>query len=178
MLLVEAGKKEGWDPVKEEFVKTPGYKTYSLEHSLWSVAQWETIYRKPFLTSRTFEVEEFQAYLNLMSKDGPINLFDLDEGTIKEINEYINDTPTATTIRDLNPGSGSSTFTTSETLYATMTIARIPWEAQYWHLNRLVTLIRVINEFSGEKKKMSQKDVLAQNRELNRQRRAELKTKG
>lgn len=177
MLLVEVGRREGWNVEKQEFEYTSG-KTYSLEHSLWSIAQWETIYRKPFLNTQEFTVDQFQTYLNLMSKDGPIDVIELDPEMIDRISEYINDSLTATVIKEIGNNTPGASYTTSETLYATMTIARIPWEAQYWHLSRLITLIRVINEFTGEKKKMTPQEILEQNRELNRQRREQLKTKG
>ena len=54
----------------------------------------------------------------------------------------------------------------------------IPFECQKWHLNRLITLIRVVSEENAPKKKMSDREILTQQAELNAKRRAELNSKG
>jgi hypothetical protein len=57
----------------------------------------------------------------------------------------------------------------------------IPIEVcEKWHLNRLLTLIRVRREEMSKDsgKKMKKKDMLAQNRSLNAARRAKMGSKG
>ena len=59
-----------------------------------------------------------------------------------------------------------------------MTELRIPWEAQKWHLSRLMTLIDVMNERQKPQKKMSRAQTAKQNAAINAARRAKYHTRG
>ncbi len=71
---------------------------------------------------------------------------------------------------------------TSELIYYWMISFQIPFECQKWHLNRLLTLIRICNikekEQNGKGGKMSKRDILAQNNALNAARRMRMKSRG
>ena len=58
---------------------------------------------------------------------------------------------------------------------------QIPFECQKWHLNRLLTLIRICKIKEGQQNKngkMSKRDILSQNASLNAARRAKMHSKG
>ena len=54
----------------------------------------------------------------------------------------------------------------------------VPFECQKWHINRLLTLIRVCEIKNDPGKKMSKNDIYKQNKALNEARKAKYKTKG
>ena len=96
---------------------------------------------------------------------------------IRKVEDYINDPMTATTFKK-GTGKTGHGIITSEIIYYWMIALEIPVEFQKWHLNRLLTLIRVCDEKSQPGKKMSKRDVANQNRALNAARRRRLGTRG
>ena len=102
----------------------------------------------------------------------------LTEKNVKEINNYIDAPMTATTFSDTNTGKHSREIVTSELVYYWMIAANIPFECQKWHLNRLLTLIRVCSVKNSPPKKRSKRDIISQNAALNAARRKQLNTRG
>ncbi len=171
---------EGWDEQKEEFV-TAEERIVELEHSLVSLSKWESKWCKPFLSSDDKTEEEILDYIKMMTltenvTDDVYSHFTADN--FKEINDYINAPMTATTFSDNKNGKRSREIITSELIYYWMVALQIPFECQYWHLNRLLTLVRVCNIKNEPPKKMSKRDIMSRNASLNAARRKQLNTKG
>ena len=97
---------------------------------------------------------------------------------IKDINDYIRNPMTATTF-DIFNEKGKKEIITNELLYYQMIAYKIPFECQYWHLNRLFTLIKVCSiKNDPNPKKIPRRELARQRAALNAQRRAKLKTRG
>ena len=101
----------------------------------------------------------------------------LTEGNLLAINDYIGRPMTATTFREEKKPGGREIIT-SEVIYYWMVSYNIPFECQHWHLNRLLTLIKVCNVKNNPPKKMSQKEIMSRNRALNEARKKEFGTRG
>lgn len=180
MLKVEIFGEEQFDDEKSEFV-VEVVSTLELEHSLVSLSKWESIWEIPFLGAKKKTAEETESYIKCMSlTDVDVDdLLDrLSNDNVEQINAYIGAKMSATWFTDLPGAKKNTEVITSELLYYWMVTMNIPWEAQHWHLNRLLTLIRVINDKNAPPKKMSRASLASRNRALNEQRRQQLGTKG
>ena len=97
---------------------------------------------------------------------------------VKAIMDYIGDPMTATTFGKNDNGPSNKETITSELIYYWMISSNIPFECQEWHLNRLITLIRVCSIKNTPPKKRSKRDIMSRNAALNASRRNQLNTKG
>lgn len=151
-----------------------------LEHSLVSISKWESRWEKPFLGNESKTAEQLLDYIKCMTihKVDPLVYDVLTTEQINEIGEYIDAKMTATWFNQLDKNKPNKDIVTSEIIYYYMVALNIPFECEKWHLNRLLTLIRVCNEKSQPAKKMSKSEILARNKALNEQRKKELNTTG
>ncbi len=180
MLKIIIPPKEGFDNAKQEFVNFPG-QTLQLEHSLVSISKWESKYHKPFLGKEQKTNKELIDYIKCMTitQNVPDEAYAfLTKENYVAINNYIGDSMTATWFSNEQKGGRSSEQITSELIYFWMVSYNIPFECQRWHLNRLLTLVRICNVKNGEQKKMSKHDTLKRNASLNAARRAKYHSKG
>jgi hypothetical protein len=180
VLIVNVAMQEGYDHQKKEFVTLVGFDL-KLEHSLVSLSKWESNFKKPFLSDDPKTEEETLWYIKAMilNKKVPPELFArLKPSHAEAINEYINDTMTATWFNETNNRRRNTEVITAEIIYYWMIEFGIPVEFQHWHLERLLTLIKVCNQKKTPPKKMSQREILQRQRELNEQRRAQHGTTG
>lgn len=179
MLQITIPQTELFNEETQEFFQIKE-QTLCLEHSLVSVAKWESKWKKPFLGMEEKTMDELMDYIRCMTitqNVNPICYLGLTRGNLLEVKNYIDDTMTATTFRNRN-GPKSHEIITAEIIYYWMIELGIPFECQKWHLNRLLTLVNVCSIKNTPAKKMSRKDALAQQSQLNAARRAKFKSKG
>jgi hypothetical protein len=181
MLEITVGYTESFDDEKQEFVDIGG-EVVQLEHSLVSLSKWESLHEKAFLGKEKKSGEEVLSYVRCMMLDPnpPADILSkLSEKNVEQINAYIEAKKSATWFSEVPGAPAQSQETiTSELVYYWMTVANIPWEAQYWHLNRLFTLIRICNVKNAKPKKQSRASMAQRRAELNAQRKRELNTTG
>lgn len=172
---------EGWDEEKQEFVQ-PEEQVLELEHSLFSLSKWESKWCKSFLSSKeektTEETLDYIRCMTLTENVDPDVYNHLTNENVSQIDKYISAPMTATTFSDNKGGKGGREIITAELIYYWMIALNIPFECQYWHLGRLLTLVRVCNIKNTPPKKRSKRDIMSQNAALNAQRRAQLNSKG
>ena len=181
MLTIYVGPFTVKDDDTGEDVNFPKIKL-RLEHSLISIAKWESKWKKPFLCDhKEFEKTntEILDYIRCMTvgEEQPMIVYAMIEtADLQRINEYIKDSQTATTFHDtrddrkINKG-----YDTNETIYYSMFKLGIPLECEKWHINRLLTLIRVYGVKDDPDNKMSDRESLEYQRKLNQERRAATK---
>lgn len=181
MLIITIPAIEGFDDEKQEFIPLVKEQTLQLEHSLVSLSKWESKWNKAFLSKEEKTMEETIDYIKCMTITQNVNpeVYDrLSRSNIEDINDYVAAPMTATTFHnDTQKGRGTETVT-SELIYYWMISLNIPMECQKWHLNRLLTLIRVCNIKNTPPKKRSKKDIASQYASLNAARRKQLNSKG
>lgn len=180
MLEINIEKFELFDEEKQEFV-SGGPCKLQLEHSLISISKWEAKWQKPFLTNKDKTEEEIRDYIVDMTINKNVKsdvYLGLSQDNLNAINEYISSPMTATWFNERKAQPPNREVITSELIYYWMIAMNIPFECQKWHLNRLLTLIKVCTIKNTPPKKMSRREIAKRNNALNRERRAMLHTKG
>ena len=181
-ITIPAPESEDWDEENEEFIYHTVGKPYvlQLEHSLVSISKWESKWCKPFLSSEKTD-EEFMDYIRCMTltPNVPDDIYNrLTRDNLQSISDYVNAPMTATWFSEDKNTKSSSEQITSELIYYWMVAQNIPFECEKWHLNRLITLIKICNIKSQPPKKMGKKAIMRRNAALNAARRKQLDTKG
>lgn len=192
-LTIHIDERELFDDRTNKFIHIPA-TTLTLEHSLVSLHKWEQKWKKPFLkedTMKTLGPEAMIDYIRCMcmTRVSDENVFyGLSEANMQEIQKYINDPMTATWFADEKDPTKKQhrpkEIMTAEVIYWQMIALEIPKEFEKWHLNSLLTLIRVCgvkneeqyNQSNGKTK--TPKPNLKSRAALNAQRRAKMHSKG
>lgn len=180
MLRIIVEGDETYNEIENLFEKFDD-QIIELEHSLVSISKWESIYKKPFLSSGEKTSDEILGYIRAMITSPNVDFDVLNRLSGKHvvlIQEYINSPQSATTFGMLPERRGPGEIITSELIYYWLVAFNIPFECQTWHLNRLFALIRICNIKNSKPTKMSRNELAQRNRELNARRRAELNTTG
>lgn len=181
MFTIYVPPSESYNEATQEFVYGET-ATFEIEHSLAALSKWEEKWCKPFLDSEKTD-EQTVDYIRCMTvtPNVPPEVYDrITNETIDRISEYMSRKATATWFSDKAGRTGKKEVITAEIIYHWMIAHSIPFECQHWHLNRLLTLIRVCNQKSNPEgqKKMSQRELMERNRRLNAERRAKNQGRG
>lgn len=176
MLEIDVATEESFDEENNKFVVSKSFRV-KLEHSLVSASKWESLWKEPFLGTKPKTSQQTISYVKFMilNEELPPGVFQklIHEHSAK-IEAYISDEMTATKLYTDPNASSSREIITTELIYYWMISLKIPVEFQYWHLNRLITLIRTVNVKNTPKRKMS----AAERKALNKSRLAKHNTRG
>ena len=165
MLQITIPAVEQWDESVQEFVYSKP-QTLQLEHSLISLSKWESKWHKPFLSKTEKTTEETIDYIRCMTLTQNVKpevYSNLSVENILQVNEYIENPMTATTFIEDRDRKKSREIVTAELIYYWMISLNIPVEFEKWHLNRLLTLIRVCNIKNQPPKKSSRREIMSRN---------------
>lgn len=180
MLTINIQGRTLFDDATQSFISTKN-TTIKLEHSLVSLSKWEAKWHKAFLSKEPKTTEEIIDYVRCMTitqNVDPNVYYALSDENMKEISDYIENPMSATWFYDDKNGPPSRETVTSELIYYWMVALTIPFECEKWHLNRLLTLIKICNIKNQPPKKMSKGEIISRNRALNEARKKKLNTKG
>jgi hypothetical protein len=180
MLRITIPPIELFDDANKIFINTKECHL-QLEHSLVSIAKWESKWQKPFLTTKNKTREETLDYIRCMTVNEQVCVVDynlIPKDVMDRITDYIDAPMTATTFTQTDQKPTNKQVVTAEIIYYWMITFNVPFECQKWHLNRLLTLINVCSINSQPKKKMSRREAANKQKALNEARRAQYKTSG
>ncbi len=152
-----------------------------LEHSLVSLKKWEQRWHKPFLSDSDKTDEELKDYIKCMTLNDDIDpeVYNwIPEDSIKQISDYISNPMTASWINESGSKGYPKEVITSEIIYYWMVTLNIPVEFENWHLNQLLTFIKIVNIKNGKTEKLDKDTAARQRAALNAKRRAMYKSKG
>lgn len=180
MLIITVEEQEFYDAEKEQFLYTKP-TVVRMEHSLISVAKWESFWERPYLAvpgiiKGISTPAENQHYMECMiigkvPKYVPGVLY---QNHREQIINHINKKHTATRITRRGLTSPASRkIITADLIYYWMIKFGIDFECQTWHFNRLITLIDVCNvkESTGKGSKLTAAEAASYKHELNKARR-------
>ena len=174
MITLHIDKTTLWDEEKEEFI-TVNAQDIVLEHSLLSLSKWESKWEIPLLSKQPKSKEQFLDYIRCMTVTQHVNpyvYYCLTDEHIKTVDEYIDKKMSAATFSgDTRKGQGGKQVT-ADLIYYWLVALQIPFEpVEKWHLNRLMSLIKICNIENQPSKKMSRGATMRQNAALNAARR-------
>lgn len=156
-------------------------KLVTLNHCLLSVSKWESINHKSFLSTPNLSTDELVSYILCMDLTGSLTRNEvarLSNDQVKEINDLISTSYTATHIQDPPGRPPNREKITSELIYYWMFSFGIPKECEEWHLSRLLALIKVFSVKTNPPKGANTPAATADRHALNARRRAMMHSKG
>lgn len=202
MLTITVPKGQFWDEKNNKFVYS-NETVLKLEHSLIAISKWESRYHKPYLTTVNKTESEARYYLKCMTVNNVSDdkvYWALTADNIEAISKYIHDSMTASAFKkvkktdkkDKKENTKDKKKTqyeecyTSEYIYYLMIAYGVPHEYEKWHIERLLTLLRICREEAEKQNNVDKKkettrttpQQLDRMAALNERRKAELHTRG
>ena len=110
---------ELYDEANNRFITRKGC-VLTMEHSLLSLAKWESKWHVPFLTDKQQTIEQTIDYYRCMTitKNVDPSIYEnIDQKIADEIDKYINDPMTATWFNNTSSGKEDRSVITSEIIY-------------------------------------------------------------
>lgn len=176
---------EPYDEIKEEFLPHIDVEEtkLQLEHSLISLKKWEQKWHKPFFSDSDKTREELVDYIRCMTLTKNVNseIYNwIPKDELDKIMLYMKDPMTATWFNDnlIGAQKTSKETITAEIIYYWMITLNVPIEFQKWHLNQLLTLIKVISRKNEKPNKVDKVTAARERAALNAKRRAQYNSKG
>ncbi len=161
-----------------------------LEHSLMSIAKWESKWHESFMGKDPLSGEEFLDYIRCMTvnpqKDPDVYQY-LTEDAVNQIVEYMNNPYSAWEIRNSSKDQKKKKrrrHETVESIYYAMIQYGIPESYERWHFNRLQALIDYCSEQGGSTsgaggpRKKTEREIMEMYRAMNEKNRKKFKSKG
>lgn len=153
----------------------------SLEHSLVALSRWEALHMKVFFSHEEKTIGETYSYVRqmLLVEEPPELESRLTNDNLIAIQQYINSPQSATTFRQMQNERPSREVITNELMYFWLVQFRIPFDpVETWHLNRLMTLVKICGVKQSKPKKMTKAEQIAEMQSLNAERKAQLGSSG
>ena len=150
-------EREYFNNRTQEFVTVPGRHIDAihlrLEHSLLSIARWESKWHIPFLSHEQMTPEEFLDYVRCMTvnpQKNPDVYLALEQEDFERILAYMADPMSAAEAAEKKRKKpGKRKAETAESVYFAMAQLGIPFDCEKWHFNRLSALINYCAEHEG-----------------------------
>lgn len=171
-----------------EFVSYPARSVY-LEHSLYTISNWESKWKKAFLSEKPKTEAEMQDYVYWMivepemsdeDRQMAANQINTSKDLIMKIRDFMADNMTATCFMESGrEEKKGKDVLTAELFYYIIFSNQINIEVEHWHINRLMALVRVFSVKNDTGKgKRSQREIMQDYERINARNRAKFHTKG
>lgn len=199
MLIIEhpardIPKREYFDNRTQEFITIEAKHLepmcLRLEHSLMSIAKWESRWHKPFIGNDNLSGEEFQDYIRCMTVNEIKNPKVYDQITQEDLLRIVDYMQDQSSAWEINPkkkkkNSKKQKLEPVEKIYFAMIQYGVPIDiCEKWHFNRLTALLDFCDSQGGSSpgggspKKRTEKEIMEMYRALNEKNRKKYNSKG
>lgn len=136
-----------------------------MEHSLQSVSKWESKHKIAFMGRLAKSPDQMiDYYQDMILSPGvdPTIVYRMSPAQMQEVNDYINEVRSASSVPQEKSKGGEEETMTSELIYYWMTELQIPFDpTDTWHLSRVLMLIQITAYKKQPPKKRKDSEVMA-----------------